>query len=143
MVRFWDTSAVIPLLVREPKSAELLSLLRDDEHMIVWWATPVEATSSLARRMREGGLDAREEAQARAVLALLARGWSEVQPTDRVRSAATRLLALHPLRAPDALQLASALVWSEHATEGRGFVCLDSRLRDAARKEGFALVPSD
>jgi uncharacterized protein with PIN domain len=103
VARFWDSSVVIPLLVREPTTATLLLLLRDDEHIIVWWATRVECVSALARRMREGGLDAAEEARARAILDLVAGSWLEVQPMDRVRSLAERLLAVHPLRAADAL----------------------------------------
>jgi hypothetical protein len=49
----------------------------------------------------------------------------------------------HPLRAGDALQLAAALVSSEDAPQGETFVCLDTRLRDAARREGFAIRPPD
>ena len=141
MARFWDTSVVIPLLVQEPATARLLALLREDQHMIIWWGTQVECVSALARRVREGGLDSAAETQAGAVLSLLANSWTEVQPTDRVRSLAERLLSVHPLRAADALQLASALVWSEGAPNERSFVCLDDRLREAARKEGFTVQP--
>ena len=143
MVRFWDTSAVIPLLVHEPTTSHLLTDLREDEHMIVWWATRVECVSALTRRGREGGLDAAGESQARAALDLLISSWSEVQPTERVRSLAERLLAVHPLHAADALQLASTLVWSSGIPDQRPFYCLDGRLSDAARKEGFAVQPSN
>jgi hypothetical protein len=50
-------------------------------------------------------------------------------------------VASHPLRAADALQLAAALVWCDEAPQGTAFVCLDDRLRDAARREGFAVLP--
>jgi hypothetical protein len=39
--------------------------------------------------------------------------------------------------------LAAALVSSEDAPQGETFVCLDTRLRDAARREGFAILPSE
>jgi prevent-host-death family protein len=58
-----------------------------------------------------------------------------------VRTLASRLLLNHPLRAADALQLAAALVWAGKAPTGQRFVCLEQRLRDAARKEGFVVVP--
>jgi hypothetical protein len=45
------------------------------------------------------------------------------------------------LRAADALQLAAALIWCEEQPAGEVFVCLDDRLREAARREGFTLVP--
>jgi predicted nucleic acid-binding protein len=64
-----------------------------------------------------------------------------VAPTDDVRRRAGRLVAAHPLRAADALQLAVALTWCEEQPAGERFVCLDERLRDAARREGFTLVP--
>lgn len=38
------------------------------------------------------------------------------------------------------LQLAAALVWAGKAPKGHQFVCLDQRLREAARKEGFTLL---
>ena len=64
-----------------------------------------------------------------------------VSPTDDVRRRAARLLAGHPLRAADALQLAAALIWCEEQPHEETFVSLDERLRNAARREGFALAP--
>jgi uncharacterized protein len=141
-LKFWDTSAVIPLLVDEPASATLKSLLREDREMVVWWTTRVESISALVCRSREGLAGAEGEERPRTVLKDLAHGWLEAQPTVRLRSLAERILAVHPLRVADALQLAAAaLRWCEGESEGRGFVCLDGRLREAARKEGFSLLP--
>jgi hypothetical protein len=64
-----------------------------------------------------------------------------VAATEGVRRRAARLLAIHPLRAGDALQLAAALVWCEETPDGEAFVCLDERLRAAAAKEGFDVLP--
>jgi hypothetical protein len=75
------------------------------------------------------------------MLAALSAAWSEVQPTEPVRLRAERLLTVHPLRAADALQLAAALLWGEDTPQGLDFVCLDQNLREAARKEGFAVLP--
>ncbi len=139
-MKFWDTSAVIPLIVDELASAALKTLLREDQGIVVWWATRVECVSALVRRSREGLTGAEGEEQTRTVLRSLADNWLEVQPTVRLRSLAERILAVHPLKAADALQLAAALRWCEGEPEGRGFVCLDDRLREAARKEGFSLL---
>ncbi len=65
----------------------------------------------------------------------------EPKPED-VRRRAGKLLAVHPLRAADSLQLATALVFCEDDPTGESFVCLDDRLRDAAMSEGFQLLPS-
>ncbi|HEY6321861.1 MAG TPA: hypothetical protein VJA16_09915 [Thermoanaerobaculia bacterium] len=43
--------------------------------------------------------------------------------------------------AADSLQLAAAIDWCEERTTGAGFVCLDQRLRSAALREGFDVVP--
>ena len=65
-----------------------------------------------------------------------------VSPSDELRRRAARLLAVHPLRAADALQLAAALLWCEEQPHAEGFVSLDVKLRDAALKEGFTVLPA-
>lgn len=109
--------------------------------MLVWWATRVECVSALRRLEREGAMSATGVAHAVRALAYLETGWSEVAPTDAVRAQAERLLAVHPLRAADSLQLAAALAWCRGAPSGAGLVTLDERLRDAAGREGFAVLP--
>jgi len=140
-VRFWDASAVVPLLVREPTSAALLDLLDDDPQMLVWWGTPVEVVSALARRERERDLSRADVAAALARLRVVARAWHEVLPAEPVRTAAQRILRLHPLRAADSLQLAAAVVASEHDPASLQVVCLDERLGGAAQREGFTVHP--
>lgn len=138
---FWDSSALVPLLVSEARSTEMLALLRSDPAPAIWWATPVECQSALQRRRREDLLTASTLAEALERLRLLAEDVDVVAPTIGLRDAAGRALAAHPLRAADALQLAAARVWSGDAT-GEGFVCLDERLRDAAAREGFEVSPA-
>jgi hypothetical protein len=77
----------------------------------------------------------------RGILEKMQEYWTEIEPTDEVRSHARRLLLRHPLRAADSMQLAAALVWADGNPEQNGFICLDQRLRDAARCEGFMLFP--
>lgn len=137
---FWDSSALVPLLVSERRSSELVALLRSDPAPATWWATPVECQSALQRRRREDALEASTLGRALDRLRQLAEDVDVVAPTVALREAAGRALAAHPLRAADALQLAAALVWSGEAS-GEPFVCLDDRLRDAARREGFTVLP--
>ena len=56
---------------------------------------------------------------------------------------AERLLAVHPLTAGDALQLAAALIWARERPARLRFVCLDEQLRRAAGREGFNILPAD
>jgi hypothetical protein len=142
-MRFWDSSAIIPLCVKERTSKAVERLLKGDENVVVWWTTRVECLSALSRRRREGVLSSGEEMQARAVLSALAAAWSEVQPTEIVRLRAERLLSVHSLRTGDALQLAAALIWAEETPRNLEFVCLDQNLREAALKEGFSIQPYD
>lgn len=142
-MRFWDTSAVVPLCVSEPASQRISRILKEDESMVVWWASRVECVSALARRVREGSLAATAIRQSMIILDSLADTWSEVEPVPAVRSAAERLLRVHPIRAADALQLAAALLWAGSSPRDHVIVCLDQILRDAAAREGFTLLPTE
>jgi len=77
----------------------------------------------------------------RAILSELASSWHEIRPLEEVRTIAGEVLLRHPLRAADSLQLAAAIKWAERRTSGYDFVCLDARLREAARAEGFSVLP--
>jgi len=140
-MRFWDSSAIVPLCLREANTGLMKSLLEKDEEMVVWWATRVECLSALTRQQREGALPTEAEQKARSVLQVLAAGWSEVQPTQVLRRRAERLIAVHPVRSADAFQLAGALVWAQDSPQGFEVVCLDRNLRQAASKEGFSVLP--
>lgn len=143
-MRFWDASAIVPLLLAEPATAKLQALAASDTALLVWWGTEVECASALARLERDGALEEPGVSGAFERLRQLARAWNEVDPGDAVREAAVRFLRVHPLRAADALQLAAAFVASERRPSSLELVTLDDRLAAAARKEGFALadVPS-
>jgi len=138
---FWDTSAIIPVLLPEPRSAALTEALAADREVTVWWGTPVECLSAIYRRHRESPVPAPLLTEALSRLRALVEDADAVSPTDEVRRRAGRLVAAHPLRAADALQLGAALVWCEEQSHGEVFVCLDDRLREAARREGFSLAP--
>ncbi|MBI3791791.1 MAG: PIN domain-containing protein [Gemmatimonadetes bacterium] len=130
----------MPLLLRQPCTAAAVAAHAADREMVVWWGTPVECASAIARLHREKHLSVRAERDARTRLATIARSWYELQPGDAVRNQAMRLLRVHALRAADALQLAAALEWSGTPAQG-AFVTFDARLKAAAEREGFAVEP--
>lgn len=138
---FRDLSAVVPLLLPESRTTEVVSLLRADREPVLWWASPVECQSALHRRHREGALSASRLAEAIARLRSLTEDVDFIAPTSRVRDRAGRALAAHAIRAAGALQLAAALVWTDEVPREATFVCLDARLREAARREGFTVAP--
>jgi hypothetical protein len=139
---FWDSSAVIPMLVPEARSAEMTALLGSDRAPALWWGGPVECQSALHRRRREEILTRATLDEALARLERLVEDVDVVAPTAGLRLRAGRALAAHPLRAADALQLAAALVWADDSPVGEGFVSLDDRLREAAGREGFRVLPA-
>jgi predicted nucleic acid-binding protein len=139
-MKFWDSSAVIPLLIQEAMTSAVTEILTDDRHMHVWWATEVECVSSLSRLEREKVPSSIIEA-ALDRLSSLREEWSEIGAGTRVRETARRLLRVHALRAADSLQLAAALVLADGDPASVAIVCLDDRLRDAARREGFPCFP--
>jgi len=136
---FWDTSAIVPLCGRQRESGRARQASRS-YGMVVWWATTVEAASALFRLRREGGLTGTETSQAIGRLDQLRTRWNEITPTDAVRDLARRLLALHKLRAGDALQLAAALDWCSNRPHGRTFIAGDGDLLGAADAEGFTCI---
>jgi predicted nucleic acid-binding protein len=138
-LRFWDSSAVIPLTVTEASTDGILATAEQDPVMCVWWATEVECVSALARLERDGALTDTGMRGALERLDLLAESWNEVQPVAAVRTAARRLLRVHALRAADALQLAAAVVAAEGQPASLEVVTLDERLAAAARREGFTV----
>lgn len=140
-MRFWDTSSVVPLCLVEPETPRVRALIDRDPALVVWWGTRTECVSALARRAREKRLGMAQVERARAALASLAAEWTEVLPGETVRDRAERLLTVHDLRAADACQLAAALLWARGQTATRDFVAFDERLREAARREGFRLLP--
>ncbi len=140
-MRFWDSSAIIPLCLKEQMSETMRHLMKADEDVVVWWATKIECLSALSRRRREGVLSIDAEMRARAILSTLIAEWSEVQPSEIVRQRAERLLSVHPLRSADSFQLAAALIWAQENPKGLEMVCLDQNLREASHKEGFTIIP--
>jgi predicted nucleic acid-binding protein len=140
-VKFWDASAVIPLCVKESPSPLVRKILEADGAVVVWWTTPVECYSAFARRRRDHILTRAHEDQARHAVARLAADWTEVQPSQQVRDTSARVLLLHQLRAADALQLAAALLWADGRGARHHFVSLHERLREAAQREGFDVLP--
>ena len=135
-IAFWDTSALVPLCVRQSTTANAIALYRT-HGAVVWWTTPVEIASALARLVRMKRINATDCAKARKLADVLSDSWSVIQPTDVVRAKALRLVDQHDLRAADSLQLAASLEWCEDVPKGRLFLTADERLREAALQVGF------
>jgi hypothetical protein len=103
----------------------------------------VEVPSALWRAVRRGTWAADDVLLLDAAFAW---DWEEggrfgvIAPVPAILEQAARLVAVHPLRAADAIQLASALAAAR--AEPIGFACFDRRVRDAAASEGLTLIPA-
>ena len=139
-MRFWDTSALVPLVIAEKGSARSKVWLREDSEVMVWTLTRVELLSALTRRRREKPASSAALLVARRDFLRAWEGWSEVTAVDLTRRHAERLVEAHSLRAADALQLGAAWIAAEEDPGSLEFVTLDRNLANAAKREGFAVL---
>jgi len=138
-VRYWDASALVPLVIAEPATKRVRSWIERDSSIVTWAWTRVEITGAIERRAREGLLTRQQRRDALGRFDALANAWDEVTDVLAVRARAIPLLARHPLRAADAAQLGAALLVTEPDLTAVPFVCLDERLAAAAEREGLVV----
>jgi predicted nucleic acid-binding protein len=136
---FWDSSALVPLCIRQAGSRQAQLYLRKFD-FVVWWGSVVEVHSAICRLHRAKEINDADKQGAVARLLLLSRGWREVLPDDQVRDLAAESLDKYSLRAADALQLAASLTWCQKRTSRRSFITADRRLAQAADAVGFSVV---
>ena len=108
---FWDASALVPLCVRQGITARAIAQYQSYD-AIVWWATPVEIASALARLVSMKQLGSGDWTKARKLAKVLADSWCLIQASNILRSKAVQLVERDDLRAADSLQLAT-LAWCE------------------------------
>ena len=140
---FWDSSAIVPLLVREPKTAEAEAALKSDRDILVWCLTYLEATSALNRRLRSDELHFGHYRAAEERLKRLSAAWDQIIFSDKLMQLAARLLRTHPLRTADSLQLAAALVAGKLDPSKVRFYSYDEKLNQTAEREGLnVMIPA-
>lgn len=133
---FWDASALVPLCIRQHNTPQAIAFYKLYSP-VVWWTTPVEIASALARLLRMNQISPVDWRAARTLALRLAETWSVIQPIEAVRTRSWQLVEQYDLRAADALQLAAALEWCQGAPRGRFFLAADERLLQAALLAGF------
>jgi predicted nucleic acid-binding protein len=139
-MRFWDASALVPLVVLEKGSALVKGWLREDPSMILWGLSWLELASAVERRAREGLLTTSERVRILDRVERIASDAHEVSDLAAVRVRGVALLARHPLRAADAAQLGAALLVADPDPSSLAMVVLDQRLANAAEREGLRVL---
>lgn len=140
-MKFWDSSAIVPLLVPEQQSDYCLEILKGDRDILLWCMSRVEVISALTRRLREKALIFDQFQAAKMRFYQILESAYQITAMEKVMNRAVRLLEVHPLRAADACQLASGLVATQEDPTRLPIICFDDRLKEAAMKEGFAINP--
>ena len=140
-MKFWDASAVVPLLVQEQQSDYCLQVFKGDREILLWCMSRVEVISALTRRLREQSLTFEQFQAAKMRFHQILESAYQVTALEKVINRAVRLLEVHPLRAADACQLASGLVATQEDPTRLSIICFDDRLKEAAMKEGFVVNP--
>ncbi|WP_296665234.1 type II toxin-antitoxin system VapC family toxin [Demequina sp.] len=135
---YLDTSALLKLLVLETGSDLAVALWTGADALVTSRIADAEVRSVLAAAERIGRIDAAPAAQARDRWNELWPGLAKVEVTADLADRAADLADRRPLRAGDALHLASALTLVEASPV---FVAWDRRLAAAARAEGLRVLP--
>ena len=139
-MRFWDSSALVPIFVKEAATPEVESWRAADPGITTWMMTRVEVLAAIARKKRERPELVDLWNRAIHEVHEVASRWIEIWDVDATRRHAERIVLDHPLRTADALQLAAAIVAADGVPQSLELVTLDGRLAEAARREGFPVL---
>jgi uncharacterized protein len=102
----------------------------------------IEIASALGRQAPEGTFSVTERDRALASLENDFAALIVVELTPDVAAVARGLPLRHPLRAADAIQVASCLYLQREIGRPLAFIAFDVRLTEAARAEGLTILPA-
>jgi predicted nucleic acid-binding protein len=139
-VKYWDSSALVSLVIQQPRTDFVRETLRKDGAIASWWGSYLECWGAICRLRREGVITEQQALDTRSHLRVMASQWFVLNDLAGIREHAERLLAAHALRTADAIQLAAACALARGQNGAIEFVCLDQRLADAATREGFRVL---
>jgi predicted nucleic acid-binding protein len=134
---YFDTSAVLKLVLQEAGSATVELAARSATRLLAATVLLAEAGAALAAARRSGRLTAAGHGLAQRSLQVLWAPFLPVVPDVALCHRAALLAEQEALRGYDAVHLAAALTVPTDA-----FVCADARLLGAARKRGLQVIDS-
>lgn len=139
MTRYFDASALVKRYVREVGSTMVRRLLASGIPASSR-LSEVEVASGIIRRAREGAFTTHHRDRILAALQRDVPALAIVEMIPEITADARALLRRHPLRAGDAIQLASCLYLQRQLGEPVPFVAFDRRLLEAAQAEGLTVI---
>jgi predicted nucleic acid-binding protein len=135
-----ESSAVLAWLLDEEPGASVRESLAAAQTVVASDLTLVECDRVLHRAATLGELTEADAADRRAYLASVAAHWTLLRIGPEVVERARQPFPGEPIRALDAIHLASLLV-ARSALAGLALLSLDARVRGAARRLGIELRP--
>ena len=132
---FADSSALAKRYIADEKSEDLDRLLQGANSLAVSVLCLPEIISALCRHLRERFLTRSQYAAAKAALEADLADAAVIAMIDEVLLGGISLLESFPLRASDAIQISSALVWRADV-----FASADARQCAAAKAAGLKVV---
>jgi predicted nucleic acid-binding protein len=139
VTRYFDASALVKRYIREAGSITVRRLLASGTAASSR-LSEVEISSGIVRRARERAFTIQQRDRMLAALLRDVPALAIVEVTPEIAADARALLLRHPLRAGDAIQLASCLYLNRQLGQDVPFVVFDGRLVKAARAEGLTVI---
>jgi predicted nucleic acid-binding protein len=137
VITYFDTSALIPLIIKEPSSGICIRLWNDATRTISTRLIYPEARAALAQAKRIRRLTAAHLAEAVKDLDSIAKEINYLEITADIAESAGVLAEAHALRGYDAVHLASAALAHD---DDFVFVTSDHDLGSAARAIGISVA---
>ena len=141
MILYCDTSALIKLLIVEPRYDQMQAVCSRAEAIAVCRITWAEAIAGLARRQKEDPASGDDLEQARQHLNQAWQSFTIVEVSQKLVETAGRFADGFSLRAYESVQLAAAHELQATTDEPVIFACFDRRLNQAAQLLQLAVLP--
>ncbi|MFN3467858.1 MAG: type II toxin-antitoxin system VapC family toxin [Candidatus Brocadiales bacterium] len=137
MTFYMDSCALVKAYALEEGSEGVIEILNTEEDIFLSKVAFAEILSSLRRKNFNGELKDKGFQGRRRHFEEDWRSFYVIELSDDVLSVLKSRVIKHPLRALDAIHLASA-IWAGSLLETRPtLVCADASLNEAAKSEGF------
>ena len=135
MFLYLDTSALAKLYVEEEDSARICEIVGQGDSVASSHLSYVEMGSLVYRRLREKRMSKAESIRLMDVFETDWERFGKIPVVMPLLKRSYKLLMAHPLRALDAVHLASALCFQDELAEPITFLSADKQLLRAARQE--------
>ncbi len=136
-----ESSAIVAWLFGEKRGEAVLEVLSSADHVAASDLTLLECHRALIRSSCSGHITEGDAADRLSVLEATAVRWHHFRIAGEVVERCSRPFPVEPVRALDAIHLASALV-ARSAMPGLCVLSLDERVRENAKALGFDLIPA-